>query len=207
MRFRLTLGPIRWRAVAGWLLGLAALLAALGLADRAGYPTKDFTSDPSTVGDFEWWKGSVSLAGTALWFASAAVFTVASWASPIDRRFLRAMAVVSGGLGLDDSLRVHETILPVTFHISEHRAFFAYGLALAAVAWVFRHRLLAKHPVPAAAFALGMTASIASDVVLRGVNDKGVWFEDVPKAWALVALLAFALLEARDAVAARSAAG
>lgn len=186
------------RQALAWLGALIALVAVMLVVDRLGHSVKDFTRDPGSISEIDWWKGSLSLLGSMLWGAAAMAFAVGATTSSTDRGYFAAMSLASAGLGLDDSLRIHENAFPEVLGVPEKAVFALYALALAVVVWRHRHRILLHHPVPILVTGFGMAASVALDLLFdRGTPNLIGSLEDVPKVWGIAALAAFAFLEAR----------
>lgn len=184
-----------WFAVLGFMtLGMVTL-------EALGPDIKDFTRDPGAISEIPWWKGGVSLLGTMLWAAAAMAFAIGASVEASDRGYFMAMTVASAGLGLDDTLRIHENAVPEILGVNEKIVFGVYGLALLVLFWRHRHRMLRHHPVPIVMTGVGLAASIALDLLFDrpGQSNLAGSLEDVPKAWAIAALAAFAFLETRGA--------
>lgn len=199
---RRTLAP---RQLLPWAALLVAVLAGLAIAGAAGTPTRDLTRDPTAIGEMAPWKGSLSLVASMLWasVATSMVVAVMTHDDSVDRPYFLGLLGVVALLGLDDSLLLHEEVLPAV-GVPEPAVVGVYAaLVVAFVAWR-RRRLTARHPAPLLAAAAGLAASATADVLfdalgVDGLTNVATIVEDGPKLWGLLALATFAALEARDA--------
>jgi hypothetical protein len=115
--------------------------------------------------------------------------------------FFLVTGALVGWLALDDALQVHERVLPVEIGISQPVVLVVYGAAT--VAWLvrFRHHL-SRDPGLLKLALGGFVASVVLDNIDRlprigEIHLAGV-LEDYAKYVALMALLAWPLLEARS---------
>lgn len=163
-------------ATLGVLLLMGAVVAAAAVSDRipdTGYLTRD----PTSVGRIPWWAGSISRLTNLCWAAAA---TLAVLAGLLDRGRLRRPLVLLGVfiavLALDDTLLLHDAVLPGR-GIPERLVTAAYGVAGLALAVLW---LPLRRTAVGMAFYLGgllLAVSLGIDVVWGDLYVR----EDTPK--------------------------
>ncbi len=95
---------------------MGLLLVATGvstaLSDRildVGYLTRD----PTAIAGVPWWTGAISRLTNLAWAVAATASLMASQVAPRSRRWpLLLLGVLSAALAIDDTMLVHEAVLP-----------------------------------------------------------------------------------------------
>jgi hypothetical protein len=139
---------IRPLLIVSFAVALAAIIGAYSLSLLTGAPLSDLTRDPTSVTHSKFYVGLLSNLGVMLWTAAATACFMGAFILSNDRRFHQsAIFLFSSGalsliLTLDDLFRIHETVLPRYFHISETLVIAGYLLlSLAYLAYFFRQIL------------------------------------------------------------------
>ena len=147
--------------------GILLLLAAVGLAAEASERISDvgtLTRDPTALAGVPWWTGAMSRLTNLCWAAAAALNGLAARAaSSPHRRPLLLLAGLCAVLALDDTLLIHESILP-GHGVPEDLAMVFYAGAGLLLAWLW-WRTPWRRTVLAAFFTGGafLALSVASD--------------------------------------------
>lgn len=163
-------------ATVGVLLLMGAVVAAAAVSDRipdTGYLTRD----PTSVGRIPWWAGSVSRLTNLVWAAAATIAVLAGLQTRTRlRRPLVLLGLFIGVLTLDDTLLLHDAVLPGR-GIPEPLIMLAYALAGLALAVLW---LPLRRTAVGIAFYLGgllLALSLGIDVVWGDLYVR----EDTPK--------------------------
>ena len=170
-------------AVVAHMAGAAPAAAAVSAAiPDTGYLTRD----PTSVGRVPWWAGSVSRLTNLAWASAATLAVVAGLvATPPRRRLLLLLGAFLAALTLDDTMMLHDAILPGR-GIPEKLVVAGYATAGLALAWLW-WPLRSTASGLAFYFGAGMFAvSVAIDVLIA----KAYVPEDATK---LLGLLAWGL--------------
>ena len=196
---------VRWNIVAGFA---AALFVVLALAtEHTTYGSSVLLRDPAASVGYAPQIGALSHLGVVLWAMVATLLgfaaLVADHATVATRRGSAALAMLVGGLGVDDLFLFHEDLLPDATGLSETAVFAGYGVVGCALAWVARPVLAIEEHRPMLVFAVAaLGTSIATDVL--GLTTS-VAFEDGTKLVGIFALMLWAGDVARTLVRPTSA--
>ena len=144
----------------------------------------DLTRDPTAVAGVPWWTGSISRLSNLCWAAAAALNALAAQAAPRShRRPLLLLAALCTMLAVDDTMLVHDAILP-THGVPEDLVLGVYAVVALVLAWWWwktRWR-------PTVLFAfLGGAAALAFSVAADVVHTLPYLLEDGAKLLGIVA--------------------
>jgi hypothetical protein len=191
-----------------WVLGISSVLNLIGywIHLTMGTPFETIYLDPvpELGGDFS--IGMLSQVGIMLWSAAGAVFLLGGYLIRNNGRqsswmlFLIASGILSLLMGLDDSLLIHEQIMPVFLGIKEKPVFTVYGLAIL-IYYLWFFRIIVETDL----ILLGLTLfsfglSLGIDLLPHELHAQVAAFEDVPKLAGIVAWLVYAIKTSSMAV-------
>jgi len=150
------------------------VMVATGLAAEVSGRISDvgeLTRDPTAVAGVPWWTGAISRLTNLLWAAAAALNALAARAAPASHRSpLLLLAALCAALAVDDTLLVHESIMP-GHGVPEDLVLVLYAvvaLVLAGLWWTtsWRRTVLAAFFGGAAALAVSVGADVVHTVPL-----------------------------------------
>ncbi|MDY7105600.1 MAG: hypothetical protein S0880_30830 [Actinomycetota bacterium] len=198
-------GPGTGKRVAAW--GVVLVLGGLGVLflDAAGVDPMLLTRDPTASSGANPATGSVSILGSMAWAAGAASCLTAAAAirhlGPRRRvRFLAGLGLFCLGLGIDDTLLVHEYYLAELLGVPELVTYAAIAATAIAFTVVNAEALKAsRHLLLLALAVVGLGGSVALDIIVP-LGSTLEPLEDVAKIWGLAAFVSFAAAEALDAL-------
>ena len=174
------------------LYGLALLLLAAATAAHTllGVPYAKLFSDPTAVAEVHPFTGALSVVGSLMWAASAAICLQAGAVLRARSEhgglagYLLAAGLLSAWLLFDDQFLIHEAIAEDRLGVDQRLFFAAYVAAVAFGAVRFRHLVLASRwRLLAVSLAL-LALSVGIDVLHRPLGVSGeatVFFEDTFK--------------------------
>lgn len=152
-------------AVASVGVLMAVVAGAPALSERvpdSGYLLRD----TSVIGDLPYWAGAVGRLITLCWAAAATINVLAAVVAPPPRRWLLlALGLLTGVLGLDDTLLLHDAVLPGR-GVPEGLVLVLYAVAGVALAWAW---LPQRRSAVGAAFFAG-AALLGLSVVIDAVS-------------------------------------
>jgi len=129
-------------------IALAIIAGVYFLASITHTPLALMTKDPATINHTRFYVGLLSTAGSMLWTATVAICLIgsllirASKNSPVAAHFLLLSALCSLVLMLDDTLLLHENVLPELIGISEKAIYVVYLVGAALYLFYFRRYIL-----------------------------------------------------------------
>jgi hypothetical protein len=177
------------------------VMVATGLAAEVSGRITDvgeLTRDPTAVAGVPWWTGAISRLTNLLWAAAAALNASAARTAPTSHRPpLLLLAALCAALAVDDTLLVHESIMP-GHGVPEDLVLVLYAvvaLVLAGLWWTtsWRRTVLFAFFGGAAALAVSVAADVIHTVpfvVEDGAKLLGVVIWCLCGAWAHSDMLA-----------------
>ncbi|MGM0578118.1 MAG: hypothetical protein ACQEXJ_20505 [Myxococcota bacterium] len=188
------------RTRAAWMVATATSLlgmgATLALAGVSGREVSELTRDPSQILDAAWYTGLLSYAGLAAWAACAGIAIFGGLLlRRVDSEVPVARLLLGGGalslvLLADDTLTIHEVVLPWYLGLPQPVTYALYGLlGLAFLGWNLRAVLETDYLLLAIAVGL-LGTSVVADVLIP-YGPVGVVFEDFVKFAGIVFWLAY----------------
>lgn len=200
---------VTWSVI--WLV-VVALLVAL---KASGLEVIDLFKDTIELQEDDRvlpWKGAVGVLGATAWFVAAGAALLAWWTIGRDdsrRPYLLTTAAVLAALGLDDSLVIHDHLVPYFTGSDPSEKIVLAALALLVLGWAlrFRERLLASDRVLLAMSALGLGGAFGIDALQSlGLSVAGIGLvEEVSELLGLITLVAWTFVEAQRALVAPDA--
>ncbi|CAN5748066.1 hypothetical protein BH20ACT6_BH20ACT6_07840 [soil metagenome] len=127
----------------------------------------DLTRDPTAIAGVPWWTGAVSRLTNLGWAVAATANILAGRVAAPSRRLpLLLLGLLCGALAIDDTMLVHEAILP-RIGVPEDLLLAAYALAGLALAWswfwsTWRAEVTAAFVAGAAALAVSVAVDLVS---------------------------------------------
>ena len=198
---------------ARWLLGVAWLVTAAGLAvlipavSAMGEDPTQLTRDPAAVAGEGPHVGAVSSLGAVIWAAGAAVclfvFLLLRYLSraPELGRFFLASAMLTLLLLFDDLYLLHEYVFPFGLGIPETLVMATYGALGLAYLVVYRETILRTDWV-LLAIAIGCFAlSVGADVLPSQASSVAL-FEDIAKLFGIITWVGYFVATGLGAVSA-----
>jgi hypothetical protein len=194
-----------------WGTVWCAIVGVLGILEVAGVEVLELFKDAIELRDDERalpWKGAIGVLGGVAWFVAATCALLAAAAlEPGDGRrgYLLATAAVLALLGLDDTLVLHDHLVPYLTGVGRSEKVVLGLLAVTVLAWIvrFRHRLAASDLVLLGMSGLGLGGAFGTDVLksLLDLDFRGIALaEEVSELLGLVTLVAWMATEALRAL-------
>lgn len=188
-----------------------AIVGVLGILEVAGVDVIELFKDAIELRDDERvlpWKGAIGVLGGAAWFVAATCALLAAAAlAPGDGRrgYLVATAAVLALLGLDDTLVLHDHLVPYLTGVRRSEKVVLGLLATTVLVWIvrYRRRLAASDLVLLGMSGLGLGGAFGTDVLksLLTLDFRGIALvEEVSELLGLVTLVAWMATEALRAL-------
>ncbi|WP_318777726.1 hypothetical protein [Chloroflexus sp.] len=191
--------------VVGTILSVGCALGVIGFARVTGVSEARLLRDIYTVANIPLYTGLVSNLGILIWCVATTIWVLSAYLirrQPSDPRYGLSVsaAAFTAFLLIDDSMMLHEVLLPRVTNLDEQVFLIGYALVAAAFAVYALPRMLRTDCLPAFIAAGLLAASYLIDVMLPFMP-RYTLYEDVAKFSGIVFWAIYAMCVFRDLAA------